>query len=117
MAQTQGADAQTTRPDMSKQNGSNTATNQPKSAPSSKEVTALSGKQLYELKKKVASAERKIDSLEKEQLELAQKLEHLTYGAPDFTKSYDSIEQAKKDLVRAMSLWEELSAELKKHSA
>jgi ATP-binding cassette subfamily F protein 3 len=72
---------------------------------------------LYELKKKIASIERKIDSLEKDQLDLAQKLELLDYGTSEFTKTYDQLEQVKENLSQAMIQWEELNKELKKCSS
>jgi len=81
------------------------------------DTPALSGKELYELRKKVSSAERKVTSLEKEQLELAQKLEHLEYGTPEFNTCYNKTKQAKKDYDQAIINWEELSSELKKHRA
>ncbi len=82
-----------------------------------KTATGLSGKQLYKKKKKITSIERKFDTMEKKQIELAQKLGSLDYGSPDFIEVSDQIEQIKKKLAQEIVQWEELNKELKKNSS
>lgn len=78
---------------------------------------AGSGKVLYELKKKISSVERKISSLEKEQVELLQALGLLDYGSQEFIKNQDRTDQVKKALVQNMAQWEELTKEFKSYDA
>lgn len=90
----------------------------PTTSTSKKEsTTSSSGKLTYELKKKIASIERKIDSLEKEQHELAQSLEHVDYGTQKFTQIYDRLEKSKQELTQSLSQWEEFNKELQNHSS
>lgn len=89
----------------------------PKASPLKKEESSSSGKLTYELKKKISSTERKIDSLEKEQLDLAQKLEHLDYGTQEFTKAFNRLEKSRLELTQALAQWEEFNNELQKRSS
>jgi len=76
------------------------------------EKKSLSGKELYEIKKKMESIERKMETLEKKQADCASRLESVVYGSVPFAKIFDEMEQYKKDISEALAQWEDCAKSL-----
>jgi ATP-binding cassette subfamily F protein 3 len=71
-----------------------------------------SSKEWYEQKKRLGFVERKIDSLEKELLELNQKFEALQYASDEFQHAFKRINEIKEQLDSLYKEWEELQEKI-----
>lgn len=72
----------------------------------------LSSKEWYELRKNLASTERKIESQEKELAALSERFENVEYGSQEYKQIFYKIEQIKKKLVDFYKTWEELQSKI-----
>lgn len=95
-----------------KEHADKTKLNQANTAITEISKKTSSSKEWYEQKKRLGTVERKIDSLEKEMLELNQKLEALEYSSDVFQTSFHRINDIKEQLEVLYQEWEDLQEKI-----
>lgn len=72
----------------------------------------LSGKEIFEIKKKIRNCESRIDRLELDLSQLQEKFFQVDYGSDEFQSLTDQVEQTKSELSEAYTEWESMQKKL-----